>query len=53
MQQKRGILVGMRKYRESVCLLFETKKDQKVFGGQYRTRTYDPLGVNEMLYQLS
>ena len=23
------------------------------FGGQYRTRTYDPLGVNEMLYQLS
>ena len=23
------------------------------FGGQYRTRTFDPLGVNEMLYQLS
>ena len=25
----------------------------KIFGGQERTRTFDPLGVNEMLYQLS
>ena len=22
-------------------------------GGRYRTRTYDPLNVNQMLYQLS
>ena len=25
----------------------------KIFRGRYRTRTYDPLSVNEMLYQLS